>query len=593
MQRSLFSELQVSPEIKSAVEKIGLERCSSLQTECIPLIKERKDVLAKCQSSAGVVETYGLSVIDLVDSEKSGIQFLIVVSNRARVLSVTRSLRTLNAGTPNISIANIYNGQSAELLERVVKAQPHILVATLSELTKHIEEETISFDDLNAIIIDELSEVVATTTDEIIETLLESTTEDTQFVAFTNSDSESVLGVTEQFTEEYVQVSIEPSVDLESSLKEEVFETGKLSKPEVLERLLETQLVSPSVVFVNSRQSLESISDFFAERGYKTAKLNGSTEDSVKNDTMDTFSAGDIDFLVTTDLGSVGLDMDGIKSVIQYELSDEIDDFADRVKIHEKNIILVAKDELGQIDAIESALKKSLRRFQVPFLDGAGSDEENKLVDLLKAKLARGDFRQRQDIVEKLLSISKGSHETISVLIEHALDLQSKARGNSEPRQSRRHSGQSGGQRDNNFKRSAAPKKQRPANSQAMTQISLNVGYRDQIKPNHVVGAILGETGLSADCVGMIEIFDNNVLVEVAKEHSDLVLDSLNQTNINGIKIKAEFGHSGGSKNSNDRDRGRGNRSGGGRRGGGGYRNKGNNQSSSYHKRSNGGGSYE
>ena len=43
MQRSLFSELQVSPEIKSAVEKIGLERCSSLQTERIPLIKERKE----------------------------------------------------------------------------------------------------------------------------------------------------------------------------------------------------------------------------------------------------------------------------------------------------------------------------------------------------------------------------------------------------------------------------------------------------------------------------------------------------------------------------------------------------------------------
>lgn len=595
MQRSLFSELQVSPEIKSAVEKIGLERCSSLQTECIPLIKDGKDVLAKCHSTAGIVETYGLAAIDSVDAEKSGIQFLIVATSRAHALSVTQQLRILNSENPKTTIGSIFNGQSTKLLERVVKSQPNILVATLPELAKCLDAEGIQFDDLKAIFIDGLSEIVSTTTDEIIETLLESTTEDTQFVAFTRSDSESVLRITEQFTEEYIQVSVEPALDLETSLKEEVIEIGKLSKMEVLDRLLETRELSPSVVFANSRQSVETLNTYFTSRGFKTASLISSTEDSAKNDTMDSFSAGDIDFIITTDLGGTGLDLDGIQSIIQYELSNEVDDFADRVKIYEKNIILVSENELDLVDAIESGLKKSLRRFQVPFVDGIGTDEENKLIEIIKTKLTRGDFRRRQDIVEKLLSTANGSFETISALVDYSLELQGKSRGGDDSRPARKQGRQSGGQRDNSFKRSAAPKKQRPVNSQAMTQISLNVGYRDQIKPNHVVGAILGETGLSAECVGMIEIFDTNVLVEVAKEHSDFVLDRLNQTNINGIKIKAEQGQSGGNKNFKDRDRGRDNRSGGGRRGGGGgggYRNKGN-QSSSYDKRSKDGGYYD
>lgn len=590
MQRTLFSELEISSEIKKAVEGIGLEKCSSLQAECIPLIIEGKDLLAKCISNAGVIVSYAISVVELADPELKEIQFLVLVEDRARALQVSEGLRVFAESKPGLTIGSLYHGQPKSVQERVVSSKPHILVATITSLEKLIEEELVVFDDLKTIVIDELSTLATGGHDEAIESLLESTTEDTQFVAYARDDSESVLKVVEQFTEEYIQVSIEPSLDTSVALTEEIYEVGKLQKMEVLQRLIDFHDLQASVLFCNSVVTGESLTRLLKVKGYRTATLTATSTSTERNDAIDFFNAGDIDFLIVTDLGGRDLDLEGVQQVIQFELSPEVDDFCERARTNAKNMVLVLPEEVSQLDVIEGGLRRSLRRYQIPFIEGTGTDEENRCFDAITTRLVRKDFRRRDALVHRLLSSTLSTNDAMGAAIDYALELQSKLRsGDDEGRAPRKNTRpqNSGRDRDGGFKRPAPMKKARPGGGQAMTQISLNVGYRDQIKPNHVVGAILGETGLAADCVGMIEIFDTNVLVEIAKEHSDFVLDRLNQTNINGIKIKAEPAHAGHfSAGKSGKDRGGrpggNNRRGGG--GGGGFR-KGNNQGGGYDKR--------
>lgn len=597
MQRTLFSELEVSSEIKKTVEGIGLEKCSSLQAECIPLIIEGKDLLAKCISNAGVIVSYAISLVELADTDLKEIQFLVLVEDRARALQVSEGFRVFAESKPGLTIGCVYQGQPKSVQERVVSSKPHILVAPIRTLEKLIEDEQVVFDDLKTIVMDELSTLATGGHEEAIEALLESTTEDTQFVAYARDDSEPVLKVVEQFTEEYIQVSIEPSLDTSVSLTEEIYEVGKLHKMEVLQRLIDFHDLQASVLFCNSVVTAENLARLLKVKGYRTATLTAASTSAERNDAIDFFNAGDIDFLIVTDLGGRDLDLEGVQQVIQYELSPEVDDFCERARTNARNLVLVLPEEVSQLDVIEGGLRRSLRRYQIPFIEGTGTDEENRCFDAITTRLVRKDFRRRDALVHRLLSSTLSTNDAMGAAIDYALELQSKLRsGDDDGRAPRKNvRPQNNGRdrdrdrdRDSGFKRPAPMKKARPGGGQAMTQISLNVGYRDQIKPNHVVGAILGETGLAADCVGMIEIFDTNVLVEIAKEHSDFVLDRLNQTNINGIKIKAEPAHAGhinagkSGKDRGGRPGGHNRRGGGG--GGGGFR-KGNNQGGGYDKR--------
>jgi ATP-dependent RNA helicase DeaD len=68
-----------------------------------------------------------------------------------------------------------------------------------------------------------------------------------------------------------------------------------------------------------------------------------------------------------------------------------------------------------------------------------------------------------------------------------------------------------------------------------METIFLNVGRKQLVTPGDIVGKIAGVTQLPANVVGAIDIHQRHVLVDVAKEHVDLIL-----TKLAGIPMKGE-----------------------------------------------------
>jgi ATP-dependent RNA helicase DeaD len=55
-----------------------------------------------------------------------------------------------------------------------------------------------------------------------------------------------------------------------------------------------------------------------------------------------------------------------------------------------------------------------------------------------------------------------------------------------------------------------------------------------------VVGAILGETGLPPKVVGLIDVRERHLFVDVASGEANGILAKLNRTHINQHKVKAK-----------------------------------------------------
>jgi ATP-dependent RNA helicase DeaD len=76
----------------------------------------------------------------------------------------------------------------------------------------------------------------------------------------------------------------------------------------------------------------------------------------------------------------------------------------------------------------------------------------------------------------------------------------------------------------------ATPAKPLPA----WTRLYFGVGRRDGVRPADFVGAITGESSVTGDRIGRIEIRDNYTSVEVAASVADQVIKSLATATIRG-----------------------------------------------------------
>jgi ATP-dependent RNA helicase DeaD len=94
------------------------------------------------------------------------------------------------------------------------------------------------------------------------------------------------------------------------------------------------------------------------------------------------------------------------------------------------------------------------------------------------------------------------------------------------------------------FVREPAP--QRPAKvsratPKEQTRLYINVGEAMGIKSNDVVDAIHGQTGLPLGTVGVVDIRDRHLFVNVASEHAPAIISKLNRARIKGNSVKVKF----------------------------------------------------
>ena len=60
------------------------------------------------------------------------------------------------------------------------------------------------------------------------------------------------------------------------------------------------------------------------------------------------------------------------------------------------------------------------------------------------------------------------------------------------------------------------------------------------VGPGDVVGAILGETGLPTGTVGIVDIRERHLFVDVAAEHASGIISKMNRAQIRGRRLKVK-----------------------------------------------------
>jgi ATP-dependent RNA helicase DeaD len=563
MQKRLFSELGLAPELLKAVDKMGFEEASPIQSATIPVALEGRDIVGQSSTGSGKTAAFALPAIQKVDPHQRSVQVLVLCPTRELAVQVAEEVGKLAQFKRGIHAVPIYGGQSYDRQFRALAAGAQIVIGTPGRIMDHMERGTLKLDTLRVAILDEADRMLDMGFRDDIDRILSASPEGRQNLFFSATMPRLIQQLIQHHARDPQWIKIEAQAQNAPQVDQVYYEVERRSKIEVLTRLIDLNDFRYGIIFCSTKIMVDELDDHLHARGYATDRLHGDITQAQRTRVMEKFRRRGFEFLVATDVAARGLDVDDLEVVFNYDLPNDAEDYTHRIGRtgragkSGRAITFVAGRELYKLQSMVRFAKLKIRRESVPSLDQVEEARENVFFEKLRSTLDTGEFAKQDRMIDRLLEQGYASTDIASALI-HLLTSGEKAADRGGPQQEERPSSSPRekaaprGPALPDWDKDDAPrhipqrkqKYERPARTgrePGMTTLTMNVGRKLLVTPADVVGKIAGVTRLPASIVGAIDIHEDYLYVDVAKDHADLVISKLNGIRVKGAMLSVKL----------------------------------------------------
>ena len=156
----LYSELNVSPQLHQAVERMGFTEMTEIQEKVIPVMMAGRDVIAKAPTGTGKTCAFGIPVIESLNQELARPQTVVLAPTRELAQQIAGDLEDLAHFMPAVRIACVYGGANMQGQIDRLKKGCQIVVATPGRLMDHVRHRTIDLGAVTTVVLDEADEML-------------------------------------------------------------------------------------------------------------------------------------------------------------------------------------------------------------------------------------------------------------------------------------------------------------------------------------------------------------------------------------------------------------------------------------------------
>ncbi len=423
MQKKLFTELGLSPEILKAVAKMGFEEAAPIQSEAIPHLLAGSDVVGQSQTGSGKTAAFAIPAIERVDTNIRGPQVIILCPTRELAVQVAEEVSKLAAFKRGVRELPIYGGQSYERQFRGLQAGAQIIIGTPGRVMDHLNRGTLKLDKLSMIILDEADRMLDMGFLDDIKTILTHTPKERQTVLFSATLPRPILELIKTFTRNAVNIRIESQALTVPAIEQVYYEVDRRNKLEVLCRLIDIEDIKFAIIFCATKMMVDELTEHLIARGYLADKLHGDISQQARERVMAKYRKHKFEFLVATDVAARGLDVDDIEVVFNYDLPHDGEDYVHRIgrtgRAGRKGraVTFVAGREIYKLQNIIRFTKGQIRRARVPSNDEVEQKRTDLFLETLRETLTGGEYKRHDALIEGLLDQGHAPTDIASALI--------------------------------------------------------------------------------------------------------------------------------------------------------------------------------
>jgi ATP-dependent RNA helicase RhlE len=243
-----------------------------------------------------------------------------------------------------------------------------IVIATPGRLKDMIKEEIIDLSSVNMIVLDEADTMLELGFLEEIEYIFAHCARKRQIMMFSATISQNIKKLGKKFLLNPVSVEVSNRRDVVNLIDHKAIKIDKKRKNELLAHIIKTDEYQQILVFVNMKETANSVLAYLKSQGINAVGLHGDIIYKERTINIKKFRANKAKVLVATDIAGRGIDIKELSLVINYELPEETDEFTHRVgrtgRANVKGcvITLLTTSDYNKFTKIERNLKLSIKR---------------------------------------------------------------------------------------------------------------------------------------------------------------------------------------------------------------------------------------
>lgn len=557
-----FEQLGLNESLLKAILDLGFENPSEVQEKAIPLLLEKDtDMVALAQTGTGKTAAFGFPLIQKIDADNRNTQALVLSPTRELCLQITNELKNYSKYEKGINVVAVYGGASITEQAREIKRGAQIIVATPGRMQDMINRGLVNIKNIDYCILDEADEMLNMGFYDDIVSILSDTPDEKSTWLFSATMPQEVARIAKQFMSDPLEITVGTKNSGSSTVSHEFYLVNARDRYEALKRLADANPDIFSVVFCRTKRDTQAIAEKLIEDGYSAAALHGDLSQAQRDGVMKSFRGRQIQMLVATDVAARGIDVDNVTHVVNYQLPDEIETYNHRSGRTGRagklgtSIVIVTKSELRKISSIERIIKQKFEEKTIP------SGIEICEIQLLHLANKIKDTEVDHEIDNYLPAINNVLEDlSKEELIKKMVSVEFN-RFITYYKKNRDISTQSSGER-----RERGDSEPREFNNNGAVRYFVNIGSRDNFDWMSLKDYLKETLDLGRDDVFKVDVKEGFSFFNTDPEHTDKVMDILNNVQLEGRRINVEISKNDGGGRRDHNNRGGGRNSGGPRR---------------------------
>jgi ATP-dependent RNA helicase RhlE len=349
--------LPIDPRLLEGVRDLGFVETRPVQSAVIPLALNGADIIACAETGTGKTCAFVLPILQRLlarsdegargrrlDSPASSRQSPAAspqspASSRSRVLILapTRELAVQIedeihglAYHTSITSAAVYGGVEMGGQERALRAGVDIIVATPGRLMDHMRQQNADLGAIDLLVLDEADRMMDMGFWPDVKRIITVLPPERETLLFSATMPDEVVRLALEIMREpkFIQVG-QRSKPATSISHEAVIVPSNRKLDWLIDHL--RRPAGPVLVFSRTKIGADQLSRRLAAAGVKCTALHADRSQDQRRAAVEGFRGGRYLVLVATDIAARGLDIDGIHTVINYEMPDSPDAYVHRV----------------------------------------------------------------------------------------------------------------------------------------------------------------------------------------------------------------------------------------------------------------------
>lgn len=294
----------------------GIEELNNMQKAVLSASGEQGDIILLSPTGSGKTIAFLIPLLKALKEPSGNLQAVIIAPSRELVIQISKVARDIATGH---KVTCCYGGHNVLDEKQSLSVTPSIIVSTPGRLLDHINREHIDVHSTRLLVLDEFDKSLELGFQDEMRRILRHMPNVSKRYLTSATDIDEIPDFVRIFNPLHIDFKKDKR-DLDR--RTEVFKvfSDDKDKLQALLKLIHNVPCGRTIVFANYRDAVERIYRFLKDYKIPAGIYHGGLEQIDREKSIAMFNNGSYTIMVTTDLGSRGLDIAEVTNIIHYHI---------------------------------------------------------------------------------------------------------------------------------------------------------------------------------------------------------------------------------------------------------------------------------